>query len=234
MKKERGQSERVRVVKRAGRLELRVDETFASSWRPGQVTTGSVWDALALPVLALPPGRRRRALILGLGGGSAARLLRVLAPGVRIVGVERDADVLRAARRHFGLSGLDVDVVCADARAWLARARRRFDLVVDDVFVGSGDDVHKPEGYPQPSLSEAWRRVAPRGLLVVNALDEAPAIAAALRRLSPHRVRIRIEGYDNHVLLCSRSALDARRLRAAVGREPVLTETLPSLRFRSF
>jgi spermidine synthase len=55
-------------------------------------------------------------LVLGLGAGSAARLVRALAPRARIVGGERSAEVLRAARRHFGLDALGVEVVHADAR----------------------------------------------------------------------------------------------------------------------
>lgn len=224
--------DRVRVVRRRdGTRELRVDETYASIWRPGVATTGSVWDALALPVLALPPARRRRALILGLGGGSAARLLRALAPGISITGVELDADVLRAARRDFGLDELDVEVVRDDARAVLARARRRFDLIVDDVFVGEGDDVHKPDWLPRPGLEQAWRRLAPGGVLVSNALDEAPEVAATLRRLAPHRVRVRIDGYDNQVFAASTSRLDARDLRARARSEPILGDALSRLRF---
>jgi len=208
-----------------------VDGTFASSWRPGEVTTGSVWDALALPILALPPARRRRVLVLGLAGGSAARLVRALALKARIVGVEYDGAVLAAARRHFGLRALDLEIVRGDARAYLSGTRRRFDLVIDDVFVGRGFDVHKPDWLPEPGLGQATACLAPGGLLVSNTLDEAPAVGAALRRRFPACVRIGIEGYDNRVLVAGPAGLDARGLRAAAAAEPLLTATLPKLRF---
>ncbi len=230
----RSRSARVRVVERAGGLELRVDDTYASLLRPGRVTTGSVWDALALPILALPPARRRRVLILGLGGGSAARLVRALAPAAQIVGVELDREVLAAARKHLGLAKLGIDTVCDDAREYVRTTRRRFDLVIDDVFVGEGDGVRKPEWYPEPGLHNAWARVARGGLLVTNSLDEAPALARELRTIAPARVRIRIEGYDNQVLVAGPSALAARALRAAVRAEPLLAETLPRLRINGF
>ena len=89
-------------VGRRGRA-LRINGTFASWYEPGRASTGSVWDALAAPLLLLPPARRRSVLILGLGGGSAARVVRALAPRAEIVGVEFDADVVRAAREHFDL-----------------------------------------------------------------------------------------------------------------------------------
>jgi len=84
----RNGASRVRVVRRGRRRELYVDGTFASCWEPGRTTTGPVWDALALPLLGLPPRRRRRVLVLGLAGGSAARLVRALAPRAAITGVE--------------------------------------------------------------------------------------------------------------------------------------------------
>jgi len=208
-----------------------VDGTFASSWCPGDVTTGSVWDALALPILALPAARRRRVLILGLGGGSAARLVRALAPEATIVGVEYDAAVVRAARQHFALDALDLEVVVGDARRYLETSRRRFDLVVDDVFVGRGFAVHKPDWLPDPGLGLAAARVATGGLLVSNTIDETPAVAAYLRARFPARSRIGIEGYDNRVLVAGPVGTNARMLRTATAAEPLLADTLPRLRF---
>ena len=208
-----------------------MDGTFASSWRPGDVTTGSVWDALALPILALPAARRRRVLILGLGGGSAARLIRALAPKATIVGVEYDAAVVRAARQHFALDALGLEVVTGDARRYLETSQRRFDLVVDDVFVGRGFAVHKPDWLPDPGLGLAVARVATGGLLVSNTIDETPAVAAYLRARFPARLRIGIEGYDNRVLVAGPVGTDARTLRAATAAEPLLADTLPRLRF---
>jgi len=221
---------RVRVVKRGARRELRVDGTFASSWQPGEVVTGSVWDALALPVLALPRERRRRVLILGLGGGSAARLVRALAPRAAITGVEHDAEVLRAARRHFGLDALGLQVVRGDARVHLQCTHRRFDLIIDDVFVGRGLRVRKPDWLPEPGLGLAAARLAPGGLLVSNALDEARAVAASLRSRFPGRLCLQIEDYDNRILVGGPEGLDARALRSAARSEPILAATLPRLR----
>jgi len=221
------------VVKRGRRRELRVDGTFASSWRPGQVTTGSVWDVLALPILALPPPRRRRVLILGLDGGSVARLVRALAPEAAIVGVEYDAAVLRAARRHFQLDALGLEIVRGDARAYLDRSRRRFDLVVDDVFVGRGYHVHKPDWLPEPGLRLAVARLARGGLLVSNTIDETAAVAASLATQLPARVLVRIEGFDNRILVAGPAGLDAKRLRAAARAEPRVAALLPRLGFAS-
>jgi spermidine synthase len=226
-------AKRVVVRERAGARVLSVDGTFASFYRPGSPLTGSVWDALAVSLAWLPPARRRSVLVLGLGGGSAARLARALAPRARIVGVEIDPEVLRAARAAFDLDALGVEVALADARAFLAAGRSRFDLVIDDVFVGEGRAVRKPDWLPEPGLGAAARRVAPGGLLVSNALDEAPRVARALRSRFPAVVRIEVAGYDNRVFVAGPAGLSASGLRAAAAADPVLAPSLPRLSFRS-
>jgi spermidine synthase len=178
---------RSRVYVREGRQgrELRVDGTLASvQLRDGRVT-GPVWYALAAPLLALAKRRPPRILILGLGAGSAAQLLRRLAPRAHIVGVELDGDVVAAARAHFDLDALGVDVRVCDARELLARERRLFDYIVEDVFVGTTRTLRKPAGWPRPMLDLAVGRLAPGGVLVVNTIHEGPTIARTLMTLAP-------------------------------------------------
>ena len=233
MKRNGRTSERVCVEKRRGVLSLRVDGTWASSYRPGTPLTGSVWDALVAPIAWLPPARRRSVLVLGLGGGSAARLVRAIAPHSRVVGVESSAEVLDAARRWFELDALGVEVVHGCARQYLRRSRARFDLVIEDVFVGEGRAVHKPDWLPAPGLAAAARLVHRGGLLVCNALDEAPEVTRTLRALFPASVRIGIEGYDNAIVVGGPGSLSAVGLRAAAAAHPLLRETLPQLSFRT-
>ena len=230
-----GSRRRPRVEVKLGRRgrSLRIDGTFASYYEPGLPLTGSVWDALAVPLVLLPPARRRSVLVLGLGGGSVARVVRALAPAARIVGIEKNREVLGAARRWLELDALGVEVVQADAREYLARARRRFDVIVEDVFVGRGRAVHKPAWLPAPGLELARRRLARRGLLVSNTIDESRATLRALRRLFPATVGIEVEDYDNRVLVAGPRMLDARTLRRAVRADPLLRATLPRLSFRT-
>ncbi|MBW2230429.1 MAG: hypothetical protein JRH17_08575 [Deltaproteobacteria bacterium] len=223
---------RVRVQSGPHGRELIVDETLASLFPAEGIATGCVWDAIAAPVLALPPERRRRFLLLGLAGGSAARIVRALAPGAEIVAVEVDRDVVRAARRHFELDALDLELIVDDALAVLRRERRRFDAVLEDVFIGYGDDVHKPDWIPHPGLDLAARRVRDGGLLVSNTLDETRQVAKALATHFPRTLCIDVDEYDNRVLVAGPKSLEARALRAAVAREASLSGSLRVLRFR--
>ncbi len=184
-------------------------------------------------MLALPPARRRSVLLLGLGGGSAARIVRALAPGARIVGIELDRGVVSAARRYFDLDALGVEVVIADAREYLARERHRFDAVLDDVFVGSASRVRKPDWLPEPGLRLAAARVARGGLLASNTIREAPATMRTMQALFGGGVSIGIDGYHNRIVAGGAVIPEARALRAVIAADPTLCPTLPGLRLRT-
>jgi spermidine synthase len=210
-------------------LELRVDGTLASAL--GDSDARPVWAALAAPVLLLPGTRRRRLLVLGLGGGTAAHFLRALAPRAEIVGVERDAGVARAARRHFGMDRLGVEVVVDDARHFLERERRRFDLVVEDVFVGPNRTIRKPGWLPEPGLGLAATRLSRGGLLAVNTIHEGRAVRSALLEHGRPLVRIGVAGYHNAVFVSGAAARMAPLARA-LREDPLLAPVAGALRVR--
>src|SRR5262245_15341049 len=71
--------------------------------------------------LMLPPTCPRRALLLGLGGGTIAHLLARRCPEAEMVGVDADESVLALALQEFGLQTLTrLDIAVADAFAWVA------------------------------------------------------------------------------------------------------------------
>jgi len=232
---------RVRVQSSAHGQELIVDETFASLQRSDGAATHCVWDAIAAPALAIEGRRAPRVLLLGYGGGSAARIVRALHPQARIVGVEVDPDVVAAAREHFDVDALGVELHTGDARAFLrrahVRARRRaaerYDLILEDVFVGRGDLVRKPDWIPHPAHDQARACLRPGGVLVANTIDEAGRIQAALRTAFRHLVRIEVEDYDNRIFAASDAPLSARDLRARLAASPVLRDSLPVLSLRT-
>jgi hypothetical protein len=199
----------VRVDRRGGALELRVDGSLASRYVPGRASTGLVWDALASALVWLPP------------------------PNAHIVGVELDAGVLRAAQRWLGLDALGVEVVQGDARAFLEHAAERYDAILEDVFVGRGRGVHKPEWLPRPGLELARGRLRRGGVLASNTLDESAEVEGALRELLPATVRIEVEEYDNRILVGGPAGLTGRGLRERARAEPLLEETFPRLAFRT-
>lgn len=222
----------VRVRRGREGTSLRVDGTHASLYRAGEAVTGSVWDALAAPLLWLPRRRRASVLVLGLGGGSAARLVRAVSPRSRIVGVERSPEVVEAARRWFGLDELGVEVVCDDAQRFLTRSRAHFDVVIEDVFIGSARTVRKPAWLLEGGLERAAARLRRGGLLVANTIDETADVARVLRAHFPGLVCVHVEGFDNRVLVGGPRGLSGRAMRSAVSAHPLLRRTLDHLSFR--
>ena len=127
----------VQVVERAdGSRALRLNEGIAvhSLWRPNTVLTGGVWDVFLLvpPLLDRPVARM---LVIGNAGGTVARAYGRLYPGVRIDGVEIDAEVTAAGRRFLGLGeNPNVRVVAADGRPYLQLTDERYDVIVVDAY----------------------------------------------------------------------------------------------------
>ncbi len=224
---------RVEIRRVRGGLELRIDGTQASVHRPGGSLTGVVWWALASPVLLLPRDRPRRVLLLGLAAGSVARAVRALDPEAEIVGVERDRDVLRAARRHFGLDRLRLELVAGDALEYLKRDRRRFDLIVEDLFVGPSRTVRKPEWLVGEGYRLIRRRLRPGGYVVSNTIHEMPSIVRAMRPFRGRIVSLDVRGYWNRLVVCGRDLPPPPALRSALGSRTETARILPRVSLRS-
>src|SRR5262249_4826876 len=115
-------------------LELNEGVVANSVWDPHSVLPGGEWDMfLVVPPLVSHPVRK--VLVLGNAGGSTARALAALYPGVAIDGVELDPKVTDVARRFMGLGRIHgLNVITADARAYLRSTHRRYDLIAIDTY----------------------------------------------------------------------------------------------------
>ncbi len=171
-------------------------------------------------------------LLLGVGGGSAARALRALDPQAEIVGVDYDAEVLRLARRHFGLGALRLELIVEDALDYLTRERRRFDVIVEDLFVGPARTVRKPSWL----LGEGYRLIRDRirkdGLVVSNTIHETPAVVDALRPLAWPTLSVDVRGHWNRIIVSSRDLTTARDAARVFRGSPLLERPSRRLSFR--
>jgi spermidine synthase len=158
--------------------------------------------------------------------------VRALAPQAELVGVDRDRDVLRAARRHFGMDALGIEVIADDAFRYLRRERRRFDLIVEDLFVGGLRTVHKPEGLLQEGYPLIHARLAAGGFVTSNTIHETPAVARAMYGLGGAVLSLGVRGHWNHILVWARRVPGARAYRAALAAVPALTRPLRHIAVR--
>jgi spermidine synthase len=152
----------VRLGEDAGRPVLLVDGTVQSVLEDDP---SGYWS------LMVPDVRPRRALLLGLGGGTVARLLHDRFGDVPIVGVDEDGDVVAFAREILrDLPGLEI--VQGDAFEYVAETATRgdhFDYIAIDLY--RGDSM--PHGIVgKPFLRGLRTLLEPRGLAVFNLFYE--------------------------------------------------------------
>lgn len=109
-----------------------------------------------------------RCLILGLGGGTAARLVSQLWPAAEIIGIEIDSEVIKLAKKYFKVHQVShLEIVKADALKWLKRRKEKFDLILMDLYLGD----QLPAGSEnQVFLKRLKARLNPGGLVIFNRL----------------------------------------------------------------
>lgn len=148
--------------------------------------------------LMLSPGCPRRALLLGLGGGTVASLLARRCPDAEIVGVDNDPEVLAVARSDFGLDALPhLRVELADAFAWVAEhvasEPRTFGLICLDLFQAGRLTLG---ALATPFLRQVAALLAPGGTLTVNLMVTARTLDQVhrLERVFTLRRELRLRG----------------------------------------
>ena len=175
------------------RLELLVGGVLYSSFHPERPWTGYVWDALAVTGL-LVPSQAPRVLLLGCGAGTVLVLLRRLLPHAHLTAIELDGRVLELARERFHLDDIGAEVLEDDGLAFLARSRRKFDVIVDDMFQHDGAGLQRPVDDEEAHLRRVAEHLAPGGVAATNSTtDEDPpglprTLRAAYRAVFPKRL----------------------------------------------
>jgi predicted membrane-bound spermidine synthase len=156
-------------------------DSFQSAWiaEPGLLPRGFYYNDVALPVLW--DGEESgpwRTLVLGLGAGTAVRVLEgVLPAGRRLsgLGVELDAGVVELAREHMDLDAPELAAASpdefavvggVDARAALALAGAGFDQVVLDAYANQMEIP--PHLATREFFAEVRASLRPGGWVVAN------------------------------------------------------------------
>ncbi|HOU23404.1 MAG TPA: fused MFS/spermidine synthase [Anaerolineae bacterium] len=118
-------------------LKLNEGEGIQSVYEPGQVLSGYVYDYfLLVPYFQSrpesPPGQS--VCIVGLAGGTSARLFSEVFGPLPIDGVEIDATVVEAGRRFMDLNLPNLQITIMDGRQYLAATPKRYDVVLLDAY----------------------------------------------------------------------------------------------------
>src|SRR5258708_11504860 len=119
---------RVRIGEDGGRAALLVDGVVQSISPEDGLVGGGYWAAM------VPDDPPRNALILGLGGGTIARLVQTRWGEVPIVGVDDDAEIVETAGRVGWLPSHGLELVMADAFEFVQTCERRVDFLAVALF----------------------------------------------------------------------------------------------------
>ncbi len=198
--------------------EFRVAGAIHASFHRKRFLTGLAWDMIAASALLGKHDPPRSVLMLGLAGGTAFRILRHLLPDCRFTAIDIDPEIVDLARRHMELDALGIEVIIGDAYPWLAKNRRTFDVVIDDIYLAGKTDVFRPQAWDGGLLQHLHRAVAPGGVLAVNLVT-----GAGHRTMQSLTRRILTENFPlvraiksaeamNEVLVAGDSVASGRRL----------------------
>lgn len=116
---------------------LRVVKTFGLGTyiqSGGLTQTGGVVESIWKSTLKkIRKNDISKILILGLGGGTLAKLLKRIYPLAKITGIEIDPIMIELGNKYFDLSSYDVDVKIMDASKFKIGS---YDLIIVDLYNG--------------------------------------------------------------------------------------------------
>jgi spermidine synthase len=149
-------SGRIQVFQEGQERKLIVEGATQSIYRSDGSLRG-YWAGL------VPDRQVRRALLLGLGAGTVANILRQRFPDAEVIAYELDPQILAIAKEYFHLDS-QTKIRLADAREAFV-SPGSFDLVITDLYRG-----HKFADFAEslPFLSQVRGKLDPTGLAAFN------------------------------------------------------------------
>jgi spermidine synthase len=162
----------IRIGDDGGRAALLVDGVVQSISPEDGLSSGGYWAAM------VPDDRPRTGLILGLGGGTLARLLHARWGVFPIVGVDDDPAILELASEVGWLPRDGLEIVHADAFAYVQACTERFDYIAVDLFRG---EHLAGRAFGKPFLRRLRNLLVPRGRLAINLFTDVRMLGRVAR-----------------------------------------------------
>lgn len=157
-------------VRQAGHSRrLYTNGVFHSQFSTSNPITGSVWDLLLLPAFFHPPEQLNRILVLGVGGGTVIRQLLHFFQPQQITGIEICRHHIDIARRYFGVTHRNVQLIKDDAIQWVNHYQgEKFDLIIEDIFSGENNDPTRVISPNQKWMNQLFNLTTRQGMVVMN------------------------------------------------------------------
>lgn len=184
---------KIQVVKTLEGVRIVVGGISQSGW-----LVRKVWDTALKKVCKDRPDIER-ILVLGLGGGSVARLVKRYWPGSKIVGIDIDPNMIELGKKYLALGeARGLKVFIEDATRWVDKnkGRNAFDLVLVDLYKGAV----VPKEFIQDNFLKKIETLIRRGgvgafnhLYSVIEKEEAEDLGHKLRKIFPVLVSVKPE-----------------------------------------
>jgi spermidine synthase len=203
-------------------LELNEGQAIHSEYRPGEWLTGDYWDEMLVLPFAAGHDAPRSVAILGNAAGTTARAYGHFFPRTRVDAVEIDGALTDVGRKLFDLRGPNLHLHTADARPYLRRTGRKFDLIVVDAYRQPYIPFYLST---REFFALAREHLTPRGMVVINVghperSDGLEKVLTATMGAELRTVLRDPSESTNTMLVGTEAPVSAAALRRAVPRLP--------------
>ncbi|KKT74429.1 MAG: Spermine synthase [Microgenomates group bacterium GW2011_GWA2_44_7] len=104
-------------------------------------------------------------LILGLGGGTVARIISMTWPGIKVTGVEIDPQMIDLGKKYLALAQTkSLTLKIQDAQKFVQDSQNKYDLIIIDTYIGEQAVKNLRD------MSKLERLLSPGGSVVFNFL----------------------------------------------------------------
>ncbi len=126
----------------------------------------SIWKS-TLRQIPKSKAQNPSCLILGLGGGTAAKLIRKQWPEAKITGVDIDPIIVELGVRHLELHKSGAQVVIGDAEDFVRESKSKYGLIIMDLYQG---EVFPEKFESHNFLKAVGKLLTANGIIVFNRL----------------------------------------------------------------
>ncbi len=125
----------------------------------------------------------KRALMVGLGGGSLPKYFYNRIPSTKIVVVEKNSEVVAVARQHFFLpeNNHRFAVIESEGFFWLSQNVKKFDVIMVDGYDSTSQDERLST---EEFYDLVHRNLSEVGVLVINCWTREGILEETLKKLS--------------------------------------------------
>jgi len=210
----------IRLTDREKSIWLTLNSQRYTVTQSAYVKNGTLFNFSYIDLFSIGPAITpvKNLLILGMSGGASVRQFQQFFPEVKIDAVEIDPKIIAIARERFRVKENEsLKIFEADARPFLAKSQKKYDLVEVDLFQGG---PYVPfYTLTREFFESIFLHLTGEGLLMMNIYapgnrEILEPVLSTISSVFPSVYTIPI--YDNFVVLATRSATNASEIKGQI------------------